>query len=239
MRFFIVVTGYNCANKVQECWQSLIGQTYDNWTAWFIDDGSTDGTAIEINKLTHVNKILCQENLGAAKRRYDVIHEHAKDTDIIVLLGMDDKLRLDALEVVKKHYDNGKSMTYGNWVNQNGVGLPVDFSLEFEEIIHEHRSYRKVKYRSTALNTMYAWIFKRIKKEDFIYKSSWIKATTESPTMFAALEMCGKEKIGIVYEPIYIYYQGREDNARNRFGANYQTEIYNHVINLPKYYACS
>lgn len=235
MKFLIVVTGYNCSDKVQRCYQSILAQTYENYEAVFIDDGSTDMTGLQVAALHGVHKRISIDNSGAAFRRYEAINEMAKDDDIVCLLGMDDELMPNALERVAQEYRSGKLVTYGNWINQNGVGLPSDFPLDFTDEIHEKRSYRKEKYRSTALNTFSAKLFKNIRKSDFMFNDKWIKATTESPTMFACLEMAGKDRIGIITEPIYIYNQGRTDNARNRFGNNYQDSIYRNVINLPQY----
>jgi hypothetical protein len=71
-------------------------------------------------------------------------------------------------------------------------------------------------------------------EEDFKFKGEWIKATTESNLMFSCMEMCGKEKIGVITKPIYLYNKGRIDNARSRFGEKYQNEIYADVVSKPK-----
>jgi len=75
--------------------------------------------------------------------------------------------------------------------------------------------------------------YKHLAEEDFKYKGEWIEATTESNLMFSCLEMCGEERIGIVYEPIVIYTK-RKDNTRKRKGDGYQNTIFADVINRPK-----
>jgi len=238
--FLIIVTGYNCEKYVEKCYESLRAQTLGNFVAYFIDDGSTDETNVLIRAIGYVHsdsRFTCctgRENNGAASRRYAAIGEFGKPNDIIVLLGMDDQLLPDALETIAKEYDNGKWMTYGNWIDQHGKGLPETFELDFPDAIHEARDYRKVKYRSTAPNTFYKFLFDKIPAEDFKVDGQWIKATTESPLMFACLEMCGKERIGVIKKPIYLYNIGRPDNARRRFGSEYQDHIYQTVISRPK-----
>jgi len=233
--FLIIVTGYNCEKYVQKCYESLLAQTYGNWEAIFIDDGSTDGTFNDVTKIVDGTELVrFAENKGAAQRRFGFIDSRAKKDDIIVLLGMDDQLLPDALETIAKQYDDGKWMTYGNWIDQHGKGLPETFELDFPDAIHETRDYRKVKYRSTAPNTFYKFLFDKIPADDFKVDGQWIKATTESPLMFACLEMCGKERIGVIKKPIYLYNIGRPDNARRRFGSEYQDHIYQTVISRPK-----
>lgn len=230
---------------MERCWRSLVEQTYGNWTAYFINDGSTDNTEDELGKWVN-NRLGRQSefsgvmrnyhpNKGAAYQRHQELqHPAIQPNDIILFLGMDDELFPHALEIINKEYENGKLMTYGNWVNQFGEGLPSSFQLDFPDQVHKDRSYRKVKYRSTAPNTFRRFLYDCIKPEDLQYRGEWYKATTESEVMFSCLEQCGKDRIGIIREPIYLYNQGREDNARHRHGVWYQEMIYAHVINKPK-----
>jgi glycosyltransferase involved in cell wall biosynthesis len=238
MKFLIIAAGFNCDKYVMKCVHSINRQTYRNFQAIIIDDGSTDNTGFEVLKYTSpLNECIAEIsrfNYGAARRRYDAIKEYATSPeDVIVLIGLDDELKPEALERIKKEYDKGAWMTYGNWVNQHGKGLPAGF-LEFDEATHRERNYRRVKYRSTAVNTFKRFLFDQLTPEDFKYNGEWVKATTESNLMFSCLEMCGKEKIGVINDKIYLYNQGRPDNARSRFGSEYQNEIYNDVINRPK-----
>jgi len=238
MRFLIISTGYNCAQFVEKNYHSFLNQTYTNWHAVMISDGSTDETNTQLDLIWR-NKVTvqyCKDNAGAAVRRYEAIHKYGQPGDVIVLVGMDDELLPNALERIKKEYDAGKWMTYGNWQNQHGVGLPPDFPLMFDEETHRSRDYRKVQYRSTAPNTFKKILFDKIRYEDFMVDNQWIKQTTESPAMFACLEMCGKDRIGVIRESIYLYNQRNKGMmAKKRLGRDNQVRIYNEIINRPKY----
>lgn len=244
MKFLIVASGYNCDQFVSKCIASVLAQTYHNYDAVFISDGSTDNTSNmvsvacfnERNK-NYTRKILgehFQDNVGAAKRRYDAIKKYAEDEEtIVVLLGLDDELKPNALMKIKEQYENGKWMTYGNWINQRGTMLPDGF-LDFPEEIHANRDYRKVKYRSTAPNTFKRFLFDRIPESDFQIDGKWIDSTTESELMFSCLEMCGKQRIGIIYDAIYFYRENLPGGTLKRLGADYKYKIYNQIINRPK-----
>jgi len=237
MNFLIVVTGWNCQQYVKPCYDSLLRQTYGNFTAVFISDGSTDNTAAEIRQHVQDKRFIIEshpDNTGAAKRRYDVIHRYGKPTDIVLLLGMDDELLPNCLERVKQEYDRGMYMTYGNWINQKGEGLPKTFRLHFDDETHRHRLYRKVEYRSTAPNTFYKFLFDLIPESDFKIKGKWIDSTTESETMFSCLEMCGRERIGVILEKIYLYNQNLPNGTLKRQGKEYKYKIYNQIIQRPR-----
>ena len=249
MNFLIVVTGYNCQPLVEKCIESLRAQTYVKWTAIVISDGSTDHTYYEAIKYSdNDNRIAVKgykKNKAAAYRRYKAIHNsgNSKQSEetVIVLLGLDDHLLPNALERIKQEYDKGKWMTYGNWVDQYGKGLPHDFELDFPEEVHAERSYRKVKYRSTAPNTFKKFLFDQIPASDFKLNGKWIDTTTESELMFSCLEMSGKERIGVIKDHIYHYNRNLPGGTLARLGgeykmtgAEYKMHVYSRIIIRPK-----
>lgn len=237
--YFIIATGYNCHSFVRKCFDSLQRLNDEHkWNAYLVDDGSTDSTASELAKLpkdSRIHIVTNSDNQGAAKRRFDVIRNSPLigEDDVIILLGLDDELKPDALNVIDRKYLSGAWMTYGNWITPSGECLPKGF-LHFEEEIHRERNYRKVKYRSTAPNTFKRFLFDQFTEDDFKLNGEWIKATTESNLMLSCLEMCGKDRIGMIEQPIYLYNKGRKDNARHRFGSVYQDSIYADVMSKPK-----
>lgn len=240
MKYFIITSGYNCSSNVRECYNSLISLKGDyNWSAILIDDGSEDNgkTTNELLKLKEHPSIKIKhykENKGAAYRRFEAIkNENLNDEDVIILLGLDDRLMNNALIEIDRKYLAGAWMTYGNWKTPKGEKLTKDF-LTFPKNVHINRDYRKVYYRSTAPNTFKKFLFDQFTEEDFKFKGEWIKATTESNLMFSCLEMCGERRIAMIEKPIYIYNKGRKDNAKRRFGSEYQDMIFADVISKPK-----
>lgn len=244
MKFLIVASGYNCDKFVKKCVDSVLAQTYKNYDAVFISDGSTDNTGnfldVRMFKERDIRREgslfgeIFKDNQGAAKRRFDAIHKYAKDEEtIVLLLGLDDELKPDCLLRIVEEYKKGNWMTYGNWINQYGVMLPKGF-LFFPDKVHENRDYRRVKYRSTAPNTFKKFLFDQIPEEDFKIDGKWIDSTTESELMFSCLEMCGKERIGVIEEPIYLYNESLPGGTLKRLGAEYKYKIYNQIIQRPK-----
>lgn len=243
MKFLLIVTGYNCPRYVWNCFMSIQKQTYKNFRAIFIDDGSTESNAmsntysslIGFDPLNKFSFRTYTENKGATFRRYEAIKSSGENEETVILfLGMDDELLPDCLEIIKKEYDAGKWMTYGNWINQKGIGLPADFKLEFSFGTHYHRDYRKVVYRSTAPNTFKKFLFDRIPEEDFKINGEWITTTTESEVMFSCLEMCGKNRIGLIKKYIYLYNMNRPESSTKRLGHEYKRKILSIIKSRPK-----
>lgn len=236
-KFLIIATGYNCQQYVHRCIQSVFNQTYKYYQAVFISDGSTDSTADEIIKYCgkRFHSMIHRSNEGAAKRRWEAIKEYADDEEtIIVLLGLDDELKPWALQTIVEEYYAGKWMTYGNWKNQYGKGLPSDFQLHFDQVTHENRDYRKVLYRSTAPNTFKRFLFDRIPESDFKIKNKWINSATEGELMFSCLEMCGEKRIGVIERPIYLYNEGLKNGSLKRLGVKYKYRIMDIIRSRPK-----
>lgn len=240
MKYFIIASGFNSYDKVEDCFNSLIKLEADHeWSAILIDDGSTDEGKMKeaLNKLPFDSRIETRhylENKGAAFRRFQAIKEaELNEEDVIILLGLDDELLPNAINEIDRKYLTGAWMTYGNWISPDGFRLDSSF-LHFDDNIHVERSYRRERYRSTAPNTFKKFLFDQFTERDFMYNEEWIKATTESNLMLSCLEMCGKARIGVIDEPIYVYNRDRKDNAKYRFGRHYQDDIYKWVKARPK-----
>jgi len=239
-KFIIISSGYNCFDKVNACLTSFVRLNYNNWEAVVISDGSTDNTAIELLKWKRNPKFhveIFNDNAGAAKRRFDEIKKYSKSPDdIIVLVGLDDELKPLALNYISDQYNEGKWMTYGTWEDHKGTELMKDnsFDINFSEGTHEDRSYRLVPFRSTAPNSFRRFLFDQLTEEDFKINGEWFQCTTESNMMFCFLEMCGKERIGVITTSIYIYNMRGSMGTKSRIGAARQKEVYNNVISRNK-----
>ena len=65
----VLLPVYNCQNSIAACLNSLINQTYKEWVAVVVNDGSTDSTAniidgFEDNRIIHLN---LEKNTGLAE----------------------------------------------------------------------------------------------------------------------------------------------------------------------------
>ena len=242
--FLIIASGWNCKDFVRDCVQSISKQKASGRIdAVFISDGSNDGTDMEIIRWTkffepktgvNFHAHIYSENMGATCRRHKAIERlNPSNETVIVFVGLDDELANGCIKEIEKQYQAGKWMTYGNWKNQQGKGLPQWFDLEFPDEIHALRDYRKVLYRSTAPNTFKAKLYKKIPVADLFIDGQWIQTCTEGEVMFSCLEMCGKDRIGIIKKAIYKYNQHRRTGSIKRFGSIKQ-DVLKIITSRPK-----
>ena len=104
MKFSIIIPVYNVENYLRECLDSVLHQTFGDWEAICVNDGSTDGSS----------RIL--EQFSARDRRIIVIHQAneglsiARNTGIdasrgeyVFFLDSDDWLEENALEILTKN----------------------------------------------------------------------------------------------------------------------------------------
>lgn len=104
----IVVPAYNVERYIQQCLNSLIGQTIDDFQVIIINDGSTDGTADICNQYVSESngriKYVYQENRGLGAARNAGLN--LVDTPYVCFLDSDDWQDIRFVEKVKAFLDS-------------------------------------------------------------------------------------------------------------------------------------
>ena len=99
----IIVPVYNTAQYLEECLQSIIGQTYRELEIIAVDDGSTDGSAELLDRLSENDSRICvihQQNGGvSAARNAGLAVAHG---DYVTFVDSDDLLESDMYETLIK-----------------------------------------------------------------------------------------------------------------------------------------
>ena len=97
--FSVIIAVYNRENHIAKAIESLLAQSFQNWEAIIVDDGSKDGTLNIINQYKHDNRIqivVLDENEGVASARNKGI-QFAKG-DYLTFLDSDDWYKPNHLE---------------------------------------------------------------------------------------------------------------------------------------------
>lgn len=100
----VIIAVYNTERYLRECLDSLLSQTYSNWEAWCIDDGSTDASSSILDSYakrdSRINVVHLQENKGLAFARN--IGVEKSNGNYIMFLDSDDWLLQDSIEKARK-----------------------------------------------------------------------------------------------------------------------------------------
>lgn len=219
VKFKIICTGWNCEKYIKGLCDSIRNQTYQNFSVSFVSDGSTDKTVEELHKWVDPNWSggfwNQKKNIGAYHARKLAAGLWDQDYDVLVMLDMDDELLPNALELIAEKYKDPKvRMTYGNWINNNGVKCQLD-TLHYSDEVHAARSYRKEPFRITHLRSF--------KKELWDKVGTWTMFENEENVLgdcemlFRMAEMSGKEGMGVIETPIYRYNMINPERATERW----------------------
>lgn len=130
MKFSIIIPVYNVEQYLEQCIQSVLNQTYQNFEIILIDDGSTDQSGIICDfyyeKYPNQVSVFHRENSGLILARWYGMK--CATGDAFVFLDSDDCLRSDALELL-----------HGSFI-QNGCDM-VLFHLSHKNDFSESNSY--------------------------------------------------------------------------------------------------
>ncbi|MBP5446931.1 MAG: glycosyltransferase family 2 protein [Treponema sp.] len=165
--FSVIVLGYNIEKFIGECLDSVLSQTYKDFEAIVIDDGSTDSTG-KICKQYEKNdsrvRYYFQENAGTTAAR---VHGYSlAKGDYVIALDGDDTVNANWLETInnclaEKEYDCVFYNFY-NWENgkhtPSNTTFPKDGEVEPVEMIknvietRNHPLWDKAFKRELALS---------------------------------------------------------------------------------------
>jgi glycosyltransferase involved in cell wall biosynthesis len=207
----IVIPSYNNRQWYEQNLASVCAQTYGNFRAIYVDDGSSDQTGALVEQLLadhavrqRIQLIRNPVRIGALENLYRHIHT-CDDQEIVILLDGDDWLAhprvLQTLNAV--YSDPHCWMTYGQYTSWP-ASAPA-YSRPIPAQITEANTFREYDWCASHLRSFYVWLFKRINREDLIspwgtfYPMAWDQAL-----MFPMLEMAG-HRAKFIPDVLYTY----------------------------------
>ncbi len=213
--FKIIVPFYNASEFIEGCVNSIMTQRYDNFTAIFIDDASTDDSW---DKLPHDNdKAICirnKVNVTALENIHNATMEYCDKDDIVILVDGDDKLQnKKVLSYINDFYNKEDCwIMYGQatWTNSdknpNGIrGVASAYS------VNEFDNLRKTGFRVSHIRTYIAGLYKNIQKQDPDFScmkdsnGDFYRCTYDVAIMYPIMEIAGFDKIKYNDKSLYIY----------------------------------
>lgn len=229
-KFKIVIPSYNNEKWVEPNIASILNQTYTNYDVLYINDASTDNTFSLVKELKSNYNLSNWEiinNPSNEKRGYNVspYNKHIidfmdNDEDILVFIDGDDWLfDGNVLSNLNDYYNTHNSwMTYGGMYTYPEAQPANPQNSPYSDYVHQHNLYRRDMWRASHLRTFKWWLYKKISKKDLIYSKTnkYYFHAEDLATSYPCLEMCPKEKIGVVDFPSYVFNQTVENRQRGQ-----------------------
>lgn len=217
---------YNAERTIEVYVHSLASQLYQNYSAYLIDDCSTDGTA---EKYLNVLKgfpsyiqdkfhlIRNKQRVGSAlgnqvEMLSKLIREEDGSNTIIALLDGDDWLynNPDICSLINHEYDRGAKITYGSFYS-----LIDDINLiaqPYPKEVHKERSYREYRFPwnvpYTHLRTFLLSEFNKVSIDSLKDKDgNYYKAGGDIALLYELFEKVDNPEKSIrpIYDILYVY----------------------------------
>lgn len=117
MKVSVIIAVYNTGQYLPQCLDSLLEQTYREWEAWCVDDGSSDDSwqilQAYATRDSRFHIIHFDHNAGQAKARNHAIRQQTGD--LTAFLDSDDWLSPDGLEQVVRTFTEHPSTDCVLW----------------------------------------------------------------------------------------------------------------------------
>lgn len=199
----VIIPCYNAEKYIYACISSLQGQSYQNWEAIFVNDGSTDNSLQLLQKSAIKDKrikVYTQHNQGAAAAR---AYGLSKATgDFITFLDVDDTLQENALEQMLRAFDADTDMVV------SGFNVVKNQSVR-RKILHPCK-LSSIDYLKKVLCGKYGWELwaKMYRKELFTISIKTPQGIRigEDAAVFIQL-VCASRQVKVLSESSYNYIQ--------------------------------
>lgn len=168
---------------------------------------------------------------GALENLYRAIHS-CQDQEIVATVDGDDWLYDDqVLKRLNEAYSGDEVWLSHGCLMEYPWGNVTWCEPVLPEAI-EQNSFRKFKCPS-HLRTFYAWLFKKIKLEDLLYKGKFFPMAWDMAMMFPMIEMAG-ERHAYQAKVNYVYNMANQIND-NKVDPDLQNELDRFIRNKPPY----
>jgi glycosyltransferase involved in cell wall biosynthesis len=225
LHIVVIVPSYNNSRWYKKNLDAIFMQNYKNYHIIYIDDASTDNTGALVEQYVRdrhqehcVTVIKNQQRVYSLANIYKAVHV-CSDNDIIATCDGDDwYCDQDVLSTLNKIYQYSDTwLTYGREImlpNKHIINNKVN-----SQVIATN-SFRTSTWNYSGMRTFYAWLFKRIKKEDLLYQEKFIQSHCDGAYFIPLLEMAGHRQQFISD----IFYVANRATGINNYAANHDLQ---------------
>ncbi|MCW8354477.1 glycosyltransferase [Marinomonas pontica] len=98
----VIINNYNYSQYLDECINSVLSQSYNDFELIIVDDGSTDDSRVLLSKYSDYAKLIFKNN-GGQGSAYNIGFSESVG-DLILFLDSDDLLLKDALSIISNEW---------------------------------------------------------------------------------------------------------------------------------------
>lgn len=132
----ILMLTYNGEKYLKEAIDSCLNQTHENIEVCIIDDGSTDGTIEILKSYGDKIKVTYNEINQGIVANVNKLGLHV-ESDYIVLIGHDDKLSPNHVELMLSEFEEDTVLVFCNAIIIDGSGKEVRIMKDDNEMIEK------------------------------------------------------------------------------------------------------
>lgn len=207
MLFSIIIPVYNVDKYIQVCLDSVLGQTFSDWEAICVNDGSSDGSAaiLEDNAAKDNRiKVINQLNSGTATARNTGLR--AAQGDYIFFLDSDDWLKPDSLWILARRLNGEDILCFSGqrYFESTGDYHPAD-------ILPEKTYERGMNYynENALLRRDFAFVcvVLRVYKRDFLIRNGLFfdDDISYEDNLWVPITLYYAKAVTVIPDVLYIY----------------------------------
>lgn len=232
----IIIPVYNVEKYLRRCLDSILTQSYTNWEAILVDDGSKDCSGNICDEYTNRDarfRVLHIENRGVSHARNIGIKESTSEW--MYFSDADDELLPNALEDMISSVSDGIDLVSASYIrNDNGTVVPervpsTDSIYTKEEFIAE-----LFKYKSRNCER-YCWnkLFRKAIIVDNTLSFDESMVYREDVLFLFNYLVCCRGKVNCIKQPVYVYCR-RTDGAAMTYVTHYSNKSKDIVLSIAK-----
>lgn len=207
MFFSVIIPVYNVESYLETCLKSVINQSFSDWEAICVNDGSTDGSADILNEYAAREsrlKVISQPNGGLSAARNAGIK--AAEGEYVLFLDSDDWLEDNALEVLSSNLSGEDMLCFSGrrFFEETGEFHPADQLAE--------KTYESgmCYYNENALlhrDFAFVCVVLRIYKREFLscHSLQFKEGIFHEDNLFTPLACYYAGKVKVINECLYDY----------------------------------
>ena len=224
--FSIIIPVYNVEKYLKKCLESIVNQTYKNFEAICINDGSTDNSLEILNTYSKNDsriKIFSQPNQGQGIARNKALQ--AACGNYILFVDPDDRLELNTLEILYNEFLKEQVdvilfdyETYCEETNKRHIkSFYKDIQKRLHTKISENKTYKWNEIKNRDLISIPMSVWNKAYRADFIkeHKIKFSPNKHGEDRIFSISAMLMANKFSYIKQSLY-HYNHRAGSAVNK-----------------------